>query len=191
MATLQGTAGPDVITGGNENDLMLGFQGNDTLIGLEGDDTIFGGGGNDTLLGSPGADLLFGGAGDDFLNGGIGDLDIMVGGLGADQFYYFGGFGQDAVADFNPAEGDKIILNVTAHGRHIDSYSDLLLNIKSGGGEATDQTAANQPALANAGGDINMVSAPETFTLLDFGGGNTLTVIGVDHLAPSDFLFTS
>lgn len=81
MAIFTGTAGNDILNGGN---------GNDILSGLAGDDILRGGGGNDVLLGGPGADSLNGGTGNDWLftepddtlvNGGPGqDTAILTGG---------------------------------------------------------------------------------------------------------------
>ena len=54
--TLTGTAGTDVLTGGEIGD---------TLSGLGGGDTLYGNSGNDTLDGGTGADVMVGGAGND------------------------------------------------------------------------------------------------------------------------------
>ncbi|MBC5785395.1 hypothetical protein H8N03_20780 [Ramlibacter sp. USB13] len=49
MATYQGTAGNDNISGGGGNDSIVGNAGNDTLAGNAGNDTILGGAGTDTV----------------------------------------------------------------------------------------------------------------------------------------------
>lgn len=54
-------------------DLIIGTAGNDVLRGGDGDDTILGCGGNDTLDGQSGTDLLIGGEGDDTVDGAAGD----------------------------------------------------------------------------------------------------------------------
>ena len=59
------------------------------------------------LFGRSGADSLIGGEGDDVLRGGAGD-DLMNGGRGADQFEM--SKGQDLIEDFDPSEGDQIIV---------------------------------------------------------------------------------
>jgi len=72
--TLNGTAGPDLIFGGN---------GADTIYGLGGDDCIFGGNGADKIYGGDGDDEMHGGHGDDFIDGGDGK-DIAEGHKGKD-----------------------------------------------------------------------------------------------------------
>ena len=72
-ATLNATAGNDVLTGTRFADRIAGLAGNDALNGGAGNDTLSGDAGNDTLSGGVGADRLFGGAGADRLVGGIGN----------------------------------------------------------------------------------------------------------------------
>jgi Ca2+-binding RTX toxin-like protein/subtilisin-like proprotein convertase family protein len=60
---LNGTAGDDVIAAGPGDDLINGGGGNDLICGADGDDTMLGGPGDDTLLGGSGGDTVsFGGA---------------------------------------------------------------------------------------------------------------------------------
>ncbi|HTK34427.1 MAG TPA: CHRD domain-containing protein [Caulobacteraceae bacterium] len=111
-------AGNDTIDGGDGNDSVLGMDGNDSAPGGAGDDSLSGNAGNDTLRGGDGADSIYGGKGNDSLFGDAGadklsgDLgnDILTGGAGADRFAFAKGGGQDWVADFNFAEGDRILL---------------------------------------------------------------------------------
>jgi Ca2+-binding RTX toxin-like protein len=100
------------------------LSGSDNLVGTAGADTIYGNQGNDSLIGSDGNDILRGGKGNDVLIGGNGD-DVAIGDSGQD--FLTGDTGADtfvlrsdpvalatsldrtlAIADFNPAEGDKI-----------------------------------------------------------------------------------
>lgn len=91
-ATLIGTAGDDIIAGGNGDDVIVGLDGNDTITGGNGTDTICGGDGNDSLDGGNGADYLDGGQGADSLAGGRGP-DRLNGWLGDDALN--GGQGPD------------------------------------------------------------------------------------------------
>jgi Ca2+-binding RTX toxin-like protein len=88
--------GVETLYGGNGEDILYGNFGSDFLFGDEGNDKLFGGQGDDTLSG---------GAGDDVLRGNRSN-DLYVGGSGADQFKF--GPGNDIVADFSIAEGDRI-----------------------------------------------------------------------------------
>jgi hypothetical protein len=101
---LGGTAGTDIILGGNGNDVIDGGAGNDLLLGGNGNDTIDGGAGNDLLFGGSGNDTLYGGAGDDLLDGGNGD-DVLDGGEGNDLL--LGGNGNDIL---DGGAGSDIVL---------------------------------------------------------------------------------
>ena len=113
VATIAGTAGPDVITGtagpdvivglggddvidtGDGNDLVCAGDGDDLVRGGDGDDLLFGGSGSDSLAGGPGNDRLWGNTGDDLLDGDVGD-DRLWAGPGDDTIR--AGFGDDAAA---------------------------------------------------------------------------------------------
>jgi len=81
--TVTGTPGPDLLRGGDDDDVLRGLAGNDRLFGGDDDDRLYGGPGNDLVSGGDDDDRLFGGAGADRLVGGD-DNDLMVGGAGAD-----------------------------------------------------------------------------------------------------------
>ena len=116
---INGNLGADIVRGGDGADIVRGGQGNDTVLGEAGDDVhvngnlgddqVFGGTGNDTLFGGQGSDTLSGDAGDDRLSGDLGS-DVLIGGAGADRFVAARGSGLDWVADFNAAEGDRVLL---------------------------------------------------------------------------------
>jgi Ca2+-binding RTX toxin-like protein len=75
---LDGSNGPDELTGTPGDDRLNGSNGKDTLTGLAA---------NDTLSGDNGDDILNGGAGVDKLAGGLGS-DILTGGSEADTFVF-------------------------------------------------------------------------------------------------------
>ena len=104
VATIVGSAGPDIILGTSGDDVIVGLSGDDTIFGRGGNDTICGDRGNDTITGGPGGDWIHGGAGNDmaqgnggndFIEGGTG-LDLLAGGPGADLVS--GGDGNDQLA---------------------------------------------------------------------------------------------
>ena len=74
---LNGTNGPDILTGTPGNDGINGTNGQDTLIGLASNDMLSGDNGDDILNGGPGVDWLMGGVGEDILTGGS-EADIFV-----------------------------------------------------------------------------------------------------------------
>ncbi len=99
---------------GNADDYLIGTDEPDLLFGSEGNDTVESGPGNDTLWGGKGDDLLMGEDGDDVLIGDLGN-DTLTGGAGADSYVLNAttvteaDFG-DVITDFNPAEGDQILV---------------------------------------------------------------------------------
>lgn len=82
--------GNDYIVGSAGANLILGGDGNDIIDGRGGSDVIFGGAGNDVVNGGTGSDLLFGDAGNDIIRGGAG-VDIVSGGAGNDAFVFHAG----------------------------------------------------------------------------------------------------
>lgn len=75
--------GDDTVHAGRGNDVALGGGGDDWLLGEQGHDVLVGEAGNDTLLGGPGNDILAGQDGTDTIQGGEGD-DVAFGGEGDD-----------------------------------------------------------------------------------------------------------
>jgi hypothetical protein len=104
------------------NDTIAGFAGDDQIFGLTGNDSIDGGFGNDEIYGGIGNDTLLGNIGNDTLIGSqIGattDIDILVGGGGADIFvlattqnnFYAGANDYAIIQDFSRQDGDKILV---------------------------------------------------------------------------------
>jgi Ca2+-binding RTX toxin-like protein len=66
VETQDGTAGDDVLIGGDADDLISGLRGDDFLIGEDGFDDLTGGFGDDTLVGGNGDDVLEGDGGAKF-----------------------------------------------------------------------------------------------------------------------------
>jgi Ca2+-binding RTX toxin-like protein len=103
---------------------------------------------------------LFGNIGDDALAGGVGN-DQLAGGIGVDSFIFEANSGQDVVADFDVAAGEVIDLSALGLGDDFASFA---------ASSITDN------------GDGN--------ALVDLGGGNVITLIGVqaDDLQAGNFL---
>ncbi|HAN45011.1 MAG TPA: hypothetical protein DCQ32_00445 [Cyanobacteria bacterium UBA8156] len=92
--TVAGSAGFDVIEGGDGNDSINGGADNDTIDGQAGRDTILGDLGNDLLDGGTDADSIDGGVGNDDIDGAAGN-DVLLGDAGLDTIY--GGIGNDSI----------------------------------------------------------------------------------------------
>lgn len=150
---LGGGVGDDTQWGGSGADTLYGFDGADHLYGADGWDEIWAGTGADSLNGGSGNDTLYGVSGDDTLVGGQGD-DLLGGGLGADSFEFAAGFGADRIVDLSLGEGDRLRL-------------DDALWSGSHGALSASQVISTFGSLS--GGDA----------VLDFGGGNVLTLASV------------
>jgi Ca2+-binding RTX toxin-like protein len=72
VATIVGTAGPDLLKGTRGRDVIAAGAGDDRVKGKKGKDLICGGDGNDRLFGGAAGDRLIGGPGQDLLRGGKG-----------------------------------------------------------------------------------------------------------------------
>lgn len=105
---------------------------------------------NDMLTGTDGADAIRGLDGDDVINGGKGD-DLMRGGLGSDTFIFNDGDGVDEI-------------------RRFDATDDAEKFDLTGVSEITDFTDLVQNRMTQVGDDV----------LIDLGGGNSVTLTGVD-----------
>jgi Ca2+-binding RTX toxin-like protein len=113
---MDGGVGNDTLDGSASNVALeiYGGLGDDILLGGKKNDVLYGGQGNDTLSGGKGFDILFGGAGNDTLDDKAvdGQLDLLIGGIGADTFVrrrltalpIF----EEFVVDFSAGEGDVV-----------------------------------------------------------------------------------
>jgi Ca2+-binding RTX toxin-like protein len=89
------------VQSGNPHMTLDGGAGNDSITGGQDGDLIFGGDGHDVLKGGAGADTIDGGTGNDTIIGGLGD-DVMGGGDGADTFVVTGMLdGHDLIEGFS------------------------------------------------------------------------------------------
>jgi Ca2+-binding RTX toxin-like protein len=201
---MQGLDGSDTLRGGEGNDSLEGGAGNDTLEGQFGADRLAGGAGDDfyttadtadtfvelagegvdtvmaasnhvlqanfehlvlvtggrigtgnddanRITGHAGKNSLYGMGGDDTLEGGASN-DKLFGGAGGDLFVFGSGSGlKDRIGDFNLAEGDRLQLASNLNGSGIVDGASALAATHDVNGQA----------------------------LVDFGGGNTLVLVGV------------
>ena len=191
--TFAGDAANNFIDGRNGNDLLIGDGGNDTLVGGLGNDSMYGETGYDTVSyasagGGAIASLRTGraegaAAGDRFFSiegfegsnfadtfagnaasntlDGRGGNDILIGDAGGDVFVFKVGYDADRITDFDVSSGDRV--RISGFGSRADSFADIQ-------GLARDVDGS---------------------TVIDFGGGDSLTLDGVRSadLAADDFVF--
>lgn len=167
--TLLGGGGQDRLFGGLGNDSAEGGNGHDRFWGSNGNDTFSGGAGDDRAYGENGNDSLRGGGDNDTLSGGGGydtlnggvGNDSMTGGANADVFIFADGHGDDTITDFNAT----------------NNLEDIDLSAVAAIGNITQLLSA----ASQVGGNV----------LIDTGGGNSITLLGVNlgDLDANDFIF--
>jgi len=116
--------------------------------------------GADTLTGTDGDNHLYGLGGDDTLTGGKGN-DTLTGGSGNDRFVFATGDGADTITDFAAGSASGDVIDLRQVNA-VASFADVMA------------------AAAQIGGD----------TVMDFGNGDSITLLGVDvaHLTAQDVL---
>jgi uncharacterized protein (TIGR01370 family) len=133
-----GGAGDDRITGDAGADRLYGDEGADEVEGGEGDDRIQGGAGNDRLDGGAGADRIVGDAGDDLVVGGAGD-DLLYGLAGVDTIDGGGGrdrlFGDDGNDRIDGGDGDDVAGGWKGDDRLVGGQGDDQLSGQDGSDE--------------------------------------------------------
>lgn len=159
--TIDAGRGDDSLAGGAGDDDLMGDRGDDRLRGESGDDSLDGGRGDDTLSGGLGDDTLSGERGDDNLHGGVGD-DWLEGGRGTD--FLSGGVGVNQLT--GDRDGDIFVLQ-----GGIDTVTDFDF------GDGDRLALANGVDVAAA---LAAVSQGATGAMIDFGGGSSVTLAGVN-----------
>jgi len=165
---LQGGAGPDNLTGNNDNDNIVGGGGNDTIDGGAGNDRLDGSSGNDTIATGPGTDIVSGGDGNDSLTANGGDAvingdagnDTIVGGAGYNTLD--GDDGNDVI--FSLLGGAQII-----GGAGDDKITVANLDYQISGSDGNDTVSA--------GNGNNLVFGDAGNDLITVGDGNN-TILG-------------
>ena len=190
--TVNGGGGNDVITDPFGDDALSGGAGNDSITALSGQNTIDDAGGTaadvNYFQGGVGRDTITGGDGVDYIKGDISKLiggadrldggaenDFLSGGLGADTFVFGNGYGADRIADFSiePSGGGFSIGNITQDFTVGLDVVELILGT---------------PTTFDA---LNIADNPSGDAVLDLGGGDTLTFVGVSaaELTADSFIF--
>ncbi|WP_417493219.1 hypothetical protein [Maricaulis sp.] len=219
---LSGGDGDDILRGGNDNDTLIGGAGADVLRGDAGIDTVdysdssagidvrlwrnsantggdaegdklrdieivVGSDHDDFLQGKNGVDVtLNGGDGNDFIDGLSGN-NTLIGGAGDDAIYgragtdrIDGGAGTDTLS--GGTDADTFIFS--------DGYgADTILDFEDGT-DTIDLSGVS--GMTNAAAVFNAASYDGANTVIDLGGGDTLTINGWNYAAEmdgSEFIF--
>lgn len=213
LTYLEAFASSVVANGSDYGEQFFAADGNDTIYGGAGDDAIWGYGGNDFINGNMGNDQLEAHGGNDTVRGGKGNdyigVDVLYGGgdgAGNDQF--FGDLGTDTV---NGGTGDDLVrggkeadsLN-GGEGTGADTIWGDLGNDTITGGAGADifafQTGSGVDVITDfVDGDLLQISSAVFATaaaavaafsgsVLNFGGGNNVTLTGVVSLDAGDIV---
>ncbi|MFD0915013.1 LamG-like jellyroll fold domain-containing protein [Pseudahrensia aquimaris] len=186
--TVEGTAGPDFIFGGDFSNPDLSPI-DDTLNGNDGDDFLSGGAGDDTLSGGNGNDWIEGGKGQDTIDGGRGTDTVSYSNEGflIDVFASLADqnvedpFGSVTTDEFDVIEYVSNVENAFG-GRSVDFFwGNEGRNLLSGG--------ENRDYLVGRGGS-DILEGGDAFDMLIGGAGNDIIKggLGYDiHVAGSGF----
>lgn len=129
--------------------LVAGGDGDDVLVSPGAHFTLDGGAGDDVLIGSDGRDILIGGAGD----------DVLTGGGGGDVFSLQaqpGVTAHDMIADLDFSEGDLIILS--------DGFPFKFFSNATDPGNDLTVTKSYSVAVLETPGDVAEIAAHEQVT---------------------------
>lgn len=176
--TLQAaSAAQTVLRGGNGDDSIVGGLGFDDINGNKGDDTIDGGAGpgNDWLVGGQGNDLIIGhngknqvlgNLGNDTLHGGDGG-DVVRGGQGDDSLV--GGAGADFISGDRGNDTESGGLGADIFHSSQDVGIDRVLDFSVAQGDRVQLDPGTTFTVSQVGAD----------TIIDFGGGSEMILVGV------------
>jgi hypothetical protein len=163
---LRGDEGIDSITGGSAFDDINGNMGNDTLHGAAGDDWVVGGKDDDVQFGDAGSDVVWGNLGNDTLDGGDGN-DQVRGGQGDDTLT--GGAGDDFVSGDRGNDTESGGAGADLFHDSQDAGIDRVLDFHPSEGDRVMLDPGTTYSLSQVGAD----------TVIDFGGGNQMILVGV------------
>lgn len=166
LDVMRGGDGGDQMSGGDAFDDMHGNQGADTLSGDGGGDWVVGGKDNDRLYGADGDDIVYGNLGADLCDGGAGN-DLIRGGQDNDQL--FGWSGNDWLS------GDRG--NDTVSG---GSGADVFHSFAEAGLDVvTDYSFAEGDRVLLDPGTTYTVAQSGADVVIEFGGDNRMILQNV------------
>jgi len=176
---VRGSSSDDLLYGGQLNDVLDGSDGNDHLEGSDGDDILIGGGNTDK--------------GENHLNGGVGDDILVAGGSKTSHLDQFLANHQDVlnIVTTNQKWGSvaSIANNVTddtgggVHNIfdiHSNSGDDKIFNFHATTDKIQLDRELNGSDIRDIDSLLHHIQTSENDLSIDLGGGNTITLVGVD-----------
>ncbi|MDJ0862646.1 MAG: calcium-binding protein [Gammaproteobacteria bacterium] len=186
---VSGRGGNDVVWGNSGNDLLWGNEGDDIVLGNTGEDVIFGGKGNDILWGGQHDDIILGNLGNDIIFANLGN-DVVFGGQGAD--YIHGGSGNDTLYG---NKGNDTLIGGLGNDKFVfgpESGNDRIEGYEGAGNALGDEILISSAIMDSDQEVLDAVSEDgDGNAVIDLGGGNDITLVGVDSdlLSGQDFGF--
>lgn len=169
-----GTDGNEFINSSTGNQLITGGSGGNETIWAGAGDTVNGGGAANETIGGVAGDTITGGSGNEFIDG-TGGNQLITAGSGNETIWagagdtINGGSGQAIIA---LGAGPELV-----GGAAVSGGSDTVIgfNLSSG-----DRIVI--PSGSNAGAVLASAVTTQGSTTITFGGGSTLTLVGVAQL---------
>ncbi|MBX9778457.1 MAG: hypothetical protein K2Y71_29130, partial [Xanthobacteraceae bacterium] len=220
VAVILGNNSANTFAGTSAADTLIGLAGDDTIDGGAGNDVILGGDGTDRLDGGAGADSYDGGAGFDyarymFASTGVtasladagantgdatGDSYVAIEGLVGSNFNDTligdGGdnqlWGVDGNDTLDGGGGSDLMWGMAGDDTFVYSIGvDAIRDFTAGAGGVDEVDLRSWSSITSLADVMARATQVDANTVIDFGGGNTLTLDNVNknNLVSSDFLF--
>ena len=177
-----------VVRGGGSDDSLYGGGGNDVLDGSDGNDHLEGSDGDDILIGGGNTDK-----GENRLNGGVGDDILVAGGSKTRHLDQFLTHHQDLVSTLKTNQKWGSVASIvnsdtddTGGGVHniFDVHSssghDKIFNFHAATDKIQLDRGLNGSDIRDLDSLLQHIQISENDLSIDLGGGNSVTLIGVD-----------
>lgn len=176
---LEGSSGDDTLTGGNQNDVLDGKDGNNTLNGGDGDDILIAGGTTNTgvnhINGVSGDDILVAaGTKTQYLDSFLSHHNDIVNTVLTDQKWGSAASIVSGSID-NTGGGEHTVFEV-----HSGSGHDQIYNFHAAADTVQFDRGLNGSDIRDVNSLLQHVSVSGNDLSIDLGGGNSVTLVGVD-----------